>query len=304
MTKEYSLEVKNEKGRLDKFVSEQIPDLSRTRVKELVKDQNILVNSKVEKVSYKIQAGDKIEVNIPAVKPLDVIPENIPLDIVYEDDDVIVVNKPQGMVVHPAPGHLDHTLVNALLYHTTALAQSPEGFRPGIVHRIDKDTSGLLMIAKTAKARESLEDQLAHKTNKRLYWAIVHGNFAEENGVIDAPIGRNPYDRKKMAVVETGKKAITHFKVLEQFKDYSLIECQLETGRTHQIRVHLDYIGHPVAGDPLYGPRKTLKGHGQFLHAKVLGFKHPSTGEWLEFSVEPPQIFQETLAQLEQTSKW
>lgn len=303
MTKEYSLEVKNEKGRLDKFVSEQIPDLSRTRVKELVKDQNILVNGKVEKVSYKIQAGDKIEVNIPAVKPLDVIPENIPLDIVYEDDDVIVVNKPQGMVVHPAPGHPDHTLVNALLYHTKALAQSSEGFRPGIVHRIDKDTSGLLMIAKTAKARESLEDQLAHKTNKRLYWAIVHGNFAEENGVIDAPIGRNPYDRKKMAVVETGKKAITHFKVLEQFKDYSLIECQLETGRTHQIRVHLDYIGHPVAGDPLYGPRKTLKGHGQFLHAKVLGFKHPSTGEWLEFSVEPPQIFQETLAQLEQTSK-
>lgn len=303
MTKEYSLEVKNKKGRLDKFVSEQIPDLSRTRVKELVKDQNILVNGKVEKVSYKIQAGDKIEVNIPAVKPLDVIPENIPLDIVYEDDDVIVVNKPQGMVVHPAPGHPDHTLVNALLYHTKVLAQSPEGFRPGIVHRIDKDTSGLLMIAKTAKARESLEDQLAHKTNKRLYWAIVHGNFAEKNGVIDAPIGRNPYDRKKMAVVETGKKAITHFKVLEQFKDYSLIECQLETGRTHQIRVHLDYIGHPVAGDPLYGPRKTLKGHGQFLHAKVLGFKHPSTGEWLEFSVEPPQIFQETLAQLEQTSK-
>ncbi len=303
MTKEYSLEVKNEKGRLDKFVSEQIPDLSRTRVKELVKDQNILVNGKVEKVSYKIQAGDKIEVNIPAVKPLDVIPENIPLDIVYEDDDVIVVNKPQGMVVHPAPGHPDHTLVNALLYHTKVLAQSPEGFRPGIVHRIDKDTSGLLMIAKTAKARESLEDQLAHKTNKRLYWAIVHGNFAEKNGVIDAPIGRNPYDRKKMAVVETGKKAITHFKVLEQFKDYSLIECQLETGRTHQIRVHLDYIGHPIAGDPLYGPRKTLKGHGQFLHAKVLGFKHPSTGEWLEFSVEPPQIFQETLAQLEQTSK-
>ena len=207
MTKEYSLEVKNEKGRLDKFVSEQIPDLSRTRVKELVKDQNILVNGKVEKVSYKIQAGDKIEVNIPAVKPLDVIPENIPLDIVYEDDDVIVVNKPQGMVVHPAPGHPDHTLVNALLYHTKALAQSPEGFRPGIVHRIDKDTSGLLMIAKTAKARESLEDQLAHKTNKRLYWAIVHGNFAEKNGVIDAPIGRNPYDRKKMAVVETGKKS-------------------------------------------------------------------------------------------------
>ena len=234
---------------------------------------------------------------------MDIVPENIPLDIVYEDDDVIVVNKPQGMVVHPAPGHPDHTLVNALLYHTKDLAQSPEGFRPGIVHRIDKDTSGLLMIAKNAQARESLEDQLAHKTNKRIYWAIVHGNFSEENGVIDAPIGRNPYDRKKMAVVENGKKAITHFKVLKQFKGYSLIQCQLETGRTHQIRVHLDYIGHAVAGDPLYGPRKTLKGNGQFLHAKVLGFKHPRTGEWLEFTVEPPKIFQDMLAQLEKASE-
>lgn len=303
MPKKYELQVENEYGRLDKFISEQIPDLSRTRVKELVKEKEILVNHKVEKVSYKIQAGDKIEINVPAVKPLDVVPENIPLDIVYEDEVVIVVNKPQGMVVHPAPGHPDHTLVNALLYHTQDLAQSPEGFRPGIVHRIDKDTSGLLMIAKNAKARESLEDQLAHKTNKRIYWAIVHGDFGEENGVIDAPIGRNLYDRKKMAVVENGKKAVTHFKVLKQFKGYSLIECQLETGRTHQIRVHLDYIGHAVAGDPLYGPRKTLKGNGQFLHAKVLGFKHPRTGKWLEFTAEPPKIFQDTLAQLEKASE-
>ena len=299
MPKKYLLEVKDEYGRLDKFVSEQIPDLSRTRVKELIQDNNILVNQKKEKVSYKVQVGDQVEVNVPAVKPLDVVPENIPLDIVYEDDDVIVVNKPQGMVVHPAPGHPDHTLVNALLYHTKHLAKSPEGFRPGIVHRIDKDTSGLLMIAKNAKARESLEDQLARKTNKRIYRAIVHGNFSEENGTIDAPIGRNPYDRKKMAVVANGKKAVTHFKVLKQFKGYSLIECQLETGRTHQIRVHLDYIGHAVAGDPLYGPRKTLKGNGQFLHAKVLGFKHPRTGKWMEFTVKPPKIFQETLAQLE-----
>lgn len=230
MPKKYLLEVKDEHGRLDKFVSEQIPDLSRTRVKELIRDNNILVNQKKEKVSYKVQAGDQVEVNVPAVKPLDVVPENIPLDIVYEDDDVIVVNKPQGMVVHPAPGHPDHTLVNALLYHTKCLAKSPEGFRPGIVHRIDKDTSGLLMIAKNAKARESLEDQLARKTNKRIYRAIVHGNFSEENGTIDAPIGRNPNDRKKMAVVANGKKAVTHFKVLKQFKGYSLIECQLETG--------------------------------------------------------------------------
>ena len=301
MPKKYSLEVTNQRGRLDKFISEQLSDLSRTRVKELIQDQNILVNEKVEKVSYKIQDGDKIEITVPAVKPLDIVAENIPLDIVYEDDDVIVVNKPQGMVVHPAPGHPDHTLVNALLYHTQDLAQSPEGFRPGIVHRIDKDTSGLLMIAKNATARESLEQQLANKTNKRIYWAIVHGNFSEEQGSIDAPIGRNPYHRKKMAVVETGKKAITHFKVLKQFKGYSLIECQLETGRTHQIRVHLDYIGHAVAGDPLYGPRKTLKGNGQFLHAKILGFKHPKTGKWLEFSVEPPKIFQNMLIQLEKS---
>lgn len=301
MPKKYSLEVTNQHGRLDKFISEQLSDLSRTRVKELIQDKNILVNEKVEKVSYKIQDGDKIEITVPAVKPLDIVAENIPLDIVYEDDDVIVVNKPQGMVVHPAPGHPDHTLVNALLYHTQDLAQSPEGFRPGIVHRIDKDTSGLLMIAKNATARESLEHQLANKTNKRIYWAIVHGNFSEEQGTIDAPIGRNPYDRKKMAVVENGKKAITHFKVLKQFKGYSLIECQLETGRTHQIRVHLDYIGHAVAGDPLYGPRKTLKGNGQFLHAKTLGFKHPKTGKWLEFSVEPPKIFQNMLIQLEKS---
>lgn len=209
-----------------------------------------------------------------------------------------MVNKPQGMVVHPSAGHPDHTLVNALLYHTRNLADSLEGFRPGIVHRIDKDTSGLLMIAKNAKARESLEDQLAHKTNKRQYLAIVHGNFGEDDGLVDAPIGRNPHDRKKMAVVENGKNAITHFKVLEQFKGYSLIMCQLETGRTHQIRVHMAYIGHPVAGDPLYGPRKTLKGNGQFLHAKVLGFEQPTTHEWLEFQVNPPHIFEERLSEL------
>ncbi|MDE6492916.1 MAG: RluA family pseudouridine synthase, partial [Lactobacillus sp.] len=298
MANSYDLKVHDEKGRLDKYISDKIPDLSRTRVKELVKEGNILVNSKKEKVSYKVQENDQISVIVPAVKPLNIEPEDIPLDIIYEDADVIVVNKPQGMVVHPSAGHPDHTLVNALLYHTRDLADSPEGFRPGIVHRIDKDTSGLLMIAKNAKARESLEDQLAHKTNKRQYLAIVHGNFGEEDGLVNAPIGRNPHDRKKMAVVENGKNAITHFKVLEQFNGYSLIMCQLETGRTHQIRVHMAYIGHPVAGDPLYGPRKTLKGKGQFLHAKVLGFEQPTTHEWLEFQVDPPHIFEERLSEL------
>ncbi|WEV70164.1 RluA family pseudouridine synthase [Lactobacillus sp. ESL0785] len=301
MTKNYQLEVTTDHERLDKFITSKITDLSRTRIKELIQDKHILVNNKSEKVSYQVQAGDQIQVTVPALKPLAVTPENIPLDIIYEDNDVIVVNKPQGMVVHPAAGHPDHTLVNALLYHTKDLAASPEGFRPGIVHRIDKDTSGLLMIAKNAHARESLEGQLARKTNKRQYLAIVHGNFSEDSGVIDAPIGRNHYNRKKMAVIENGKNAITHFTVLEQFKNYSLICCQLETGRTHQIRVHLAYIGHPVAGDPLYGPHHTLKGHGQFLHAQVLGFAQPTSGKWLEFQVKPPQIFNDRLAELRET---
>lgn len=298
MNREYELTAQASGQRLDKYLAEEMTDLSRSRIKELVQAGEVLVNGKKSKVSYKVQKGDLIQVTVLPLEPLALEAENIPLDIVYEDEDVIVVNKPQGMVVHPAAGHPSHTLVNALLYHTRDLADSPEGFRPGIVHRIDKDTSGLLMVAKNAAARESLEKQLAAKSNKRQYLAIVHGNFAEEEGTIDAPIGRNPKDRKQMAVVEKGKSAVTHFKVLEQYQGYSLVECQLETGRTHQIRVHMAYIGHPLAGDPLYGPRKTLPGHGQFLHAKTLGFKQPSTGEWLEFSVQPPEIFQQTVADL------
>lgn len=298
MNREYELTAEASGQRLDKYLAEEMADLSRSRIKELVQAGEVLVNGKKSKVSYKVQKGDLIQVTVLPLEPLALKAENIPLDIVYEDEDVIVVNKPQGMVVHPAAGHPSHTLVNALLYHTRDLADSPEGFRPGIVHRIDKDTSGLLMVAKNAAARESLEKQLAAKSNKRQYLAIVHGNFAEEEGTIDAPIGRNPKDRKQMAVVEKGKSAVTHFRVLEQYQGYSLVECQLETGRTHQIRVHMAYIGHPLAGDPLYGPRKTLPGHGQFLHAKTLGFEQPSTGEWLEFSVQPPEIFQQTVADL------
>ena len=298
MNREYELTAEESGQRLDKYLAEKMTDLSRSRIKELVQAGEVLVNGKKSTVSYKVQTGDLIQVTVLPLEPLALEAENIPLDIVYEDKDVIVVNKPQGMVVHPAAGHPSHTLVNALLYHTRDLADSPEGFRPGIVHRIDKDTSGLLMVAKNAAARESLEKQLATKSNKRQYLAIVHGNFAEEEGTIDAPIGRNPKDRKQMAVVEKGKSAVTHFKVLEQYQGYSLVECQLETGRTHQIRVHMAYIGHPLAGDPLYGPRKTLPGHGQFLHAKTLGFEQPRTGEWLEFSVQPPEIFQQTVADL------
>lgn len=301
MNREYELTAEESGQRLDKYLAGEMTDLSRSRIKELVQAGEVLLNGKKSKVSYKVQKGDLIQVTVLPLEPLKLEAENIPLDIVYEDEDVIVVNKPQGMVVHPAAGHPSHTLVNALLYHTRDLADSPEGFRPGIVHRIDKDTSGLLMVAKKAAARESLEKQLAAKSNKRQYLAIVHGNFAEEEGTIDAPIGRNPKDRKQMAVVEKGKSAVTHFKVLEQYQGYSLVECQLETGRTHQIRIHMAYIGHPLAGDPLYGPRKTLPGHGQFLHAKTLGFEQPSTGEWLEFSVQPPAIFQQTVADLRKT---
>lgn len=302
MPDKYQFVIQDEKGRIDKVLTTKISSLSRSRIQELVQDRNILVNGKKVKTSYKVQKNDLVSVSVPKLKPLAVIPEDIPLDIIYEDQDVIVVNKPQGMVVHPAAGHPDHTLVNALLFHTNNLAESPEGFRPGIVHRIDKDTSGLLMVAKNAFSRESLEKQLAQKTNKRLYLAIVHGNFSEKSGTIEAPIGRDHYNRKKMAVVENGKNAVTHFTVLEQFQKFSLIRCQLETGRTHQIRVHLAYIGHPVAGDPLYGPHHTLKGNGQFLHAQVLGFKQPHSGKWLEFEAQPPQIFLQQLTDLREKS--
>jgi 23S rRNA pseudouridine1911/1915/1917 synthase len=296
MVAEFNLIAKKQQ-RVDKYIAAN-SDLSRSRVQELIKTGQVKVNQQKIKASYVLALEDQIQVKVPPLPTLSLKAENIPLDIVYEDQDVIVVNKPQGMVVHPAAGHPDGTLVNALLYHTKQLAPSAEGFRPGIVHRIDKDTSGLLMIAKNAPARISLEKQLAAKSNKRQYLAIVHGNFQENAGTISAPIGRDPHDRKKMAVVANGKKAITHFKVLEQFPAYSLIQCQLETGRTHQIRVHLAYIGHPLAGDPLYGPKKTLAGEGQFLHAQVLGFKHPRTGKWLEFSVKPPKIFEQTLNKL------
>jgi 23S rRNA pseudouridine1911/1915/1917 synthase len=286
-----------ESGRLDKVVTSHFPDLTRSKIQNLIKQELILVNDVPTTNRYKVANGDQVKVTLPDPVEVDVQPEKMDLDIVFEDDDVIVVNKPQGMVVHPAPGHEHGTLVNGLLEHSPLATVNGE-LRPGIVHRIDKDTSGLLMIAKNDQAMVSLSAQLKAKTNQRKYLAIVHGNFKEESGKINAPIGRSKEDRKKMDIVEDGRPAVTHFKVLERFTDYTLIECQLETGRTHQIRVHLKYIGHPVAGDPLYGQKNTLKGNGQFLHAKLLGFKHPRTNEELVFEVDPPKIFEDTLNQL------
>lgn len=283
--------------RLDKALAD-LTELSRSQANEAIKNGNILVNGKAVKAKYSVKEGDLVTYDLPEPEVLEYEAEDIPLDIVYEDDDVAVVNKPQGMVVHPSVGHTSGTLVNALMYHIHDLSSINGVVRPGIVHRIDKDTSGLLMIAKNDRAHQALAEELKDKKSLRKYLAIVHGNISNDRGVIEAPIGRSEKDRKKQAVTAKGKPAVTHFKVLERFGNYTLVELTLETGRTHQIRVHMAYIGHPVAGDPLYGPRKTLKGNGQFLHAQTLGFTHPTTGESLRFSVEPPAIFQETLKNL------
>ncbi|MBT9628224.1 RluA family pseudouridine synthase [Ligilactobacillus ruminis] len=298
--KETVVEMQN--GRLDKVCSKIFSDYSRSQIKQLLDGGNITVNGKTEKAKYKVKSGDVIRLEEPETKTLELRPENIPLDIVYEDDDVIVINKPQGMVVHPAPGHDEHTLVNALLYHCP-LSTINGTFRPGIVHRIDKDTSGLLMVAKNDKAHRSLAKQLKDKTNIREYVALVHGRIAEDEGTINAPIGRSLKDRKKQAVVKDGRNAVTHFEVLKRYRDYTFVKCILETGRTHQIRVHMKYIGHPLVGDPLYGPKKTIKGNGQFLHAGKLGFVHPTTGKLLIFEAPLPKIFQECLEKLDKTNR-
>ena len=290
--------ITDQTGRIDKVLTTLEPEITRSQLKNLINDEHVTVNGQPVKPKYKVQAGDKISLVKPEPQSLELTPENIPLDIVYEDDDVIVVNKPQGMVVHPAPGHPDHTLVNALLYHSP-LSTINGTFRPGIVHRIDKDTSGLLMVAKNDLAHQSLAEQLRNKTNKREYLALVYGQIKEDEGTIDAPLGRNPQDRKKQAVVKGGRHAVTHFKVLKRYDNFTLVKCILETGRTHQIRVHMKYIGHPLVGDPLYGPRKVIGKNGQFLHAALLGFKHPRTGEEMVFEVPLPENFQKMLDKLD-----
>lgn len=284
--------------RIDKVVSTLDPEWSRSQVQHWIKDGNVLVNGTSIKTNYKCSLNDKLEIIIPEPEALDVIAEEMDLEIFYEDADVLVVNKPKGMVVHPAPGHMTGTLVNGLMAHCKDLSGINGVLRPGIVHRIDKDTSGLLMVAKNDMAHESLVNQLVAKSVTRKYKALVHGNIQHDHGTIDAPLGRDQKDRQSMTVVDNGKHAVTHFNVLERFKDFTFVECQLETGRTHQIRVHMKYIGYPLAGDPKYGPKKTLDLGGQALHAGLLGFDHPRTGEYLEFEAPLPEYFVTLLNEL------
>lgn len=283
-----------EHKRIDAIIAGKIDDVSRSYVQKLIEDGKVTVNGSLEtSKKIKLKPGDHILVEMPEPEVLEAKAEDIPIDIVYEDDDLMIINKPIGMVVHPAPGNYTGTLVNALMFHADKLSSINGVVRPGIVHRIDKDTSGLLMIAKTDHAHKSLAAQLKEHTIKRKYIALVHGSISSETGTINAPIGRSPKDRLKMAVNErNGKDAVTHFTVIERFKDYAFIECQLETGRTHQIRVHMAYIGHPLLGDMTYGVKKPkIKNDGQLLHAKTLGFVHPRTGEYMEFDSEIPELF-------------
>ncbi|MBO5454337.1 MAG: RluA family pseudouridine synthase [Clostridia bacterium] len=285
--------------RLDAFITERT-DLSRSLVKNIADSGNVFVNGKVAKCSYKIKSGDIVEFEEPEIRKLDAIPQEMDLDIVYEDEHLIVVNKPQGMVVHPAPGNFEDTLVNGILAHCHGnLSTINSVQRPGIVHRIDKDTSGLLVVAKNDVAHNGLAEQFKVHSINRVYTCIAKGHFKETNGTVDAPIGRHPVDRKKMAVTaKNSKNAVTHFQVVEELNGYTLLKCKLETGRTHQIRVHMAYIGHPLLGDPVYGMKNNLGLNVQMLHAGLLGFIHPVTGEYIEFSSPPPELFNITLEKL------
>ena len=280
--------------RIDRYLSGCLEDLSRSYIQKLVKDGNIRVDERIVKANYKLSVGEEIRVLVPEPEVPDIRPENIPLDILYEDDDILVVNKPKGMVVHPAPGHYEHTLVNAVMYHCGDQLSGINGvMRPGIVHRIDMDTTGSLLICKNDQAHRILAEQLKEHSITRRYHAIVHGNLKDDHGTVDAPIGRHPTDRKKMSTkAPNARSAVTHYSVLERFGDYTYIECELETGRTHQIRVHMSSIGHPILGDPVYGPaRCPYKLQGQTLHAKILGITHPSTGTYMEFDAPLPEYF-------------
>ena len=280
--------------RADKLISAALPDLSRSAVQGLIAEGNVFCNGKPIQKSTKLPVGAVLTVEIPPARPLDVKPENIPLDIVYEDDDLLVVNKPKGMVVHPAAGNYDGTLVNALLYHCGNSLSGINGvIRPGIVHRIDKDTSGLLIVAKNDTAHRHLAEQIKEHSFTREYRSVVYGKITED-GTVDAPIARHPQERKRMAVIrsESAREAVTHYFVVKQFSGFTQLRLRLETGRTHQIRVHMAHIGHPVAGDPVYGPKKIITSlQGQCLHAGLIGFVHPRTGEYMEFEAPLPQYF-------------
>lgn len=288
--------------RIDTAVSDKFTDLTRSTVQKLIADKNVLVNGAPVAKNYKVRTGDVIEVVFPEPTVMSAEPQNIPIDVIFEDDDLLVVNKPKGMVVHPAPGNPDGTLVNALIYHCAGSLSGINGvIRPGIVHRIDKDTSGLLIVAKNDFAHVNLATQIKEHSFTREYRAVVHGNLKEDTGTISAPIGRNPKDRKKMAVTDKNSRdATTHYEVIDRFGGYTYVKCRLETGRTHQIRVHMAYIGHPVAGDLVYGPKNTpteLK--GQCLHAGLIGFTHPRNGEYLELEAPIPEYFEKFLRKLQ-----
>ena len=298
----FLIDEENQSTRIDSVLSLLLPETSRSFIQKLIEGGNLRLNGDViTSKKYKLRAGDRVEITLPPPEKLSVEPENIPLDIVYEDSDVLVVNKPKGMVVHPAAGNYTGTLVNAVMYHCGDRLSSINGvIRPGIVHRIDKDTSGLLMLAKNDAAHESLSKQLAEHSITRRYKALVYNNFAQDSGTVDAPLGRDPKNRLKRAVTEqNSKRAVTHWKVTERFGKYTLIEAKLETGRTHQIRVHMAYIKHPLVGDRVYGPAKqSLARDGQMLHAEVLGFVHPKTGEYMEFRQPLPTEFRNLLERL------
>lgn len=296
----YIVEKEMENVRIDKYLCSMLSDKSRSYIQGLIEDKNIKVNNKDIKSNYKVKHNDIINISLPEPIELKVEAEDIPLNILYEDSDVIVINKPQGMVVHPAPGNYTGTLVNALLFHCKDLSTINGVKRPGIVHRIDKDTTGVLVIAKNDEAHNFLSLQLQNHSMKREYVALVEGRLKEEKGTINKPIGRNKKDRLKMGIVDDGKRAVTHYEVLKHYKGTTLIKCVLETGRTHQIRVHMASIGHPLVGDEVYGFKKQrFKLEGQVLHAKTLGFIHPRTKEYMEFSTELPEYYKELLEKLE-----
>ncbi|EZX26445.1 hypothetical protein V070_00130 [Staphylococcus aureus C0673] len=298
-TFEFKIETENEFGvRIDKLLPDLNPDWSRNQIQDWIKLGLVEVNGKVIKANYKTKLNDVIVVTEKVIEEVDIVAEDLGIEVYYEDKDVAVVYKPKGMVVHPAPGHYTGTLVNGLMYVIKDLSGINGEIRPGIVHRIDKDTSGLLMIAKNDIAHRGLVEQLVDKTVTREYTALVHGNIPHEFGTIEAPIGRNPKERQEMAIVDDGKEAVTHFNVIEKFEKYTLVKCQLETGRTHQIRVHMKHIGFPLVGDPKYGPKKTLNIGGQALHAGLLGFEHPVTGEYIEKEAPLPEYFETLLEKL------
>ncbi|WP_411844011.1 RluA family pseudouridine synthase [Salinicoccus sp. HZC-1] len=284
--------------RIDRFLAEIIPNTSRSDMQGRIKAGIVLVNGIEVKPNYKVKTDDLVEVQERELVESDIVPEDLNLNIIYEDAHVAVVEKPKGMVVHPAAGHTSGTLVNGLMHQLDNLSGINGELRPGIVHRIDKDTSGLLMVAKDDVTHRGLVDQLVDKSVTRKYTALVHGEIPHDKGTIEAPIGRNPKERQAMAVVDKGKEAVTHFNVLDRYEGFTLVECILETGRTHQIRVHMKYIGYPLAGDPKYGQRKTLDTDGQMLHAGTIGFIHPATEEYMEFDSMLPDAFEDVLAEL------